>query len=129
MPGDIYSTARDIYSLFMRTPRTAYARLSTQLTEAEEAILRRAKDNGVAGSLSDALDKALRAFLGRQEVAVEVSLPSKQGELRKRNYRIADDVSAMLNDAAARYGYDIQDLVRAAVHWSGKAHGPTQSGR
>ena len=62
----------------MRAPRTAYARLSTQLTEADEALLRRAKDSGAAASLSDALDKALRGFLERPELAASVTLPARQ---------------------------------------------------
>jgi hypothetical protein len=113
--ANIYGVTGNLYELVMRT---AQFTLSTQLTKADEQILRALRGRGVGRTLSAALEAAMASYLARPEVAVSVPVPSRQGEeFTKRNYRLSEGTLQRLDEAAATHGYDKRDVVRAAIRW------------
>lgn len=130
MPPGIHGAAEGLYHRAMRKSLVHNSLLSTPLTRTDEALLHRLKDRGPERSVSATLDKALADFLRRPELAVGVTVFSREGEeIVNRNYRVAGSTRVALNDAARRHDYQIRDLVRAAIRWAGERAATQGPGR
>ena len=98
-------------------PRSDNRPIAARLTVSEEAALRRERERRGAPSLSAVFEQAVLALLEQSDFGREgLRLPSRcGGRMVARAYQVSPRTLRLIDEAAARHGYAIRDILRAAV--------------
>jgi hypothetical protein len=98
-------------------PRSDNRPIAVRLTAAEEAMIHRERERRGAPSLSTVLDQAVLALLERSDIRREgLRVPSRDsGKLVPRRYMLGPRTIRLVREAAARHGFTIEEILRAAI--------------
>jgi hypothetical protein len=110
------SNKKKAVQLDMPRPWTGNKALYVRLTAAEVELLKREKAKQNLPSLSAVMEKAVNEMLDQTDLARDgLTVPAALGGLVSRTYMLPPQTLATLNDLADKFGFRIQDILRASL--------------
>lgn len=90
--------------------------LYARLTRSEIDILKQEKLRSRSSSVSVVLERAVHKLLTNPRLAEEgLQLPVATTDILPRTYQISEQTIALVDEAGAKFGYSMRDILRAAV--------------